>query len=119
MFTNIEVEFLTSSFWKRWKAFWGDSIWLNFEFYRMEGGRYRNTPNAIRRLALVGGPSSPGWVPLDLVLQGGTHESWKTQVRTIVLVGGFPGAIGDWRRLSRVSSKSYPPRSTRLCSSGM
>ena len=109
MFTTIEVDFLTSSFWKRWKAFWGDSIWLNHEFYRMEGGRYRNTPNAIRRLALVGGPSSPGWVPLDLVLRGGTHESRKTQVRTIVLVGGGAAIMEDWRRLSEVSSKSYPP----------
>ena len=108
VFTTIEADFLTSSFWKRWKAFWGDSIWLNSEFYRMEGGRYRNSPNAIRRVALAAGPSSPGWVPLDLVLRGATHESWKTQVRTIDLEGGMATAK-DWRRLSKISSKSYPP----------
>jgi hypothetical protein len=108
MFTTIEVEFLASSFWKRWKGFWGDSIWLNFEFYRMKGGRYPDKPNAILRLALVGGPSSPGWVPLDLVLRGGTDESRNTQVRT-VLVGGWAAVMEGWRRLSEVSSKSYPP----------
>ena len=109
MFTTIEAEFLTSSFLKRWKTFWGDSIWLNHEFYRMQAGRYSNTPDAIRRLALVDGPSSPGWVPLDLVLRGGKHESLKTEVDTIELVGGFGAFTKDWRRLSEVSSKSYPP----------
>jgi hypothetical protein len=109
MFTTIEVDFLTSSTWKRWKTFMGDSVWLNHEFYRMEGGRYSNTPNAIRRLALVGGPSAPGWVPLDLLLRGGTHESLKTQVRTITLEGSGMSVIEDWRRLSKVSSNSYPP----------
>jgi len=109
MFTTIEANFLTSSFLKRWRAFWGDSIWLNHEFYRMDGGRYPTSPNAIRRLALVGGPSSPGWVPLGLVLRGGKHESLKTEVRTIALEGGGAAAVEDWRRLSEVSSKSYPP----------
>ena len=81
MFTTIEVEYLTSSLWKRWKGFWGDDIWLNLEFYRMEGGLYPDTPNAIRRMQLDGtpSPSEPGWVPLDIVLRGGTHESRTTQ----------------------------------------
>ena len=107
MFTTIEANFLTRGFWKRWRGFWGDSIWLNHEFYRMEGGRYSNTPNAIRRLALVGGPSSPGWVPLDLVLRGGAHENRRTEVRT-ALVGGGAAVKEDWRRLSEVSSQNYP-----------
>ena len=73
MFTTIEVEYLTSSLWKRWKGFWGDDIWLNLEFYRMEGGRYRDTADTTRRMQLDGTPSScePGWVPLDIVLRGG------------------------------------------------
>jgi hypothetical protein len=81
MFTTIEVEYLTGSLWKRWKGFWGDDIWLNLEFYRMKGGRYPDKPNAIRRMQLDGhpSPSEPGWVPLDIVLRGGTHESRKTQ----------------------------------------
>ena len=81
MFTTIEVEYLTSSLWKRWKGFWGDDIWLNLEFYRMEGGLYPDTPNAIRRMQLDGTPSprEPGWVPLDIVLRGGTHASRTTQ----------------------------------------
>ena len=108
VFTTISVEFLTSSLWKRWKAFWGDSIWLNSEFYRMEGDRYPDEPNAIRRVALVDGPSSPGWVPLPLVLRGGTHESRNTQRRT-VLVGGFAAIMEDWWRLSEISSTNYPP----------
>jgi len=108
MFTTIDVKLLTSSFWKRWAAFWGQSIWLNYEFYRMDGGRYRNTPSATRRLALAIGPIKPGWVPLDLALRGGKHESRKTQMHTIALEGGWE-SMEDWRRLSKISSKRYPP----------
>ena len=81
MFTTIKVEYLTSSLWKRWKGFWGDDIWLNLEFYRMEGGRYQDTADTAHRMQLDGTPSSrePGWVPLDIVLRGGTHESRTTQ----------------------------------------
>ena len=81
MFTTIEVEYLESGLWKRLKGFMGDDIWLNLEFYRMEGGRYPDTPNATRRIALDGVPShkEPGWVPLDIVLRGATHERRRTQ----------------------------------------
>ena len=51
---NHRGQYLTSSLWKRWKGFWGDDIWLNLEFYRMEGGLYPDTPNAIRRIQLDG-----------------------------------------------------------------
>jgi hypothetical protein len=109
MLTTIEVRFLSNNPWKRWKGFWGDDIWLELEFYRMEGGRYPNEPNATRRIQLLGdNPSAPGWVPLDLVLRGGKHEHRKTQVHP-VLVGGFGAFTKDWRRLSEVSSKNYPP----------
>ena len=83
MFTTIEVEYLTSSLWKRIKGFMGDDIWLDLEFHRMEGGLYPDKPNAIRRRQLDGAPSpsEPGWVPLDLVLRGGTDESRKPQDR--------------------------------------
>ena len=81
MFTTIQVRFLENSLWKRMKGFMGDDIWLDLEFYRLEGGLYPDKPNAIRRIALDGAPShrEPGWVPLDIVLRGGTHESRKTQ----------------------------------------
>ena len=81
MFTTIAVEYLESSLWKRFKGFMGDDVWLDLEFYRMEGGRYRDKPNATRRIALDGVPShkEPGWVPLDIVLRGATHERRKTQ----------------------------------------
>ena len=81
MFTTIEVEHLEGSLWKSIKGFMGDDIWLDLEFYRLEGGRYPDTPNAIRRIALDGVPShrEPGWVPLDIVLRGATHERRKTQ----------------------------------------
>ncbi len=110
MLTTIEVRFLSSNPWKRWKGFWGDDIWLGLEFYRMEGGLYPDKPNATRRIQLVGdpSPSEPGWVPLDLVLRGGMHENRKTQVRT-VLVGGWGAFTKDWWRLSEVSSENYPP----------
>jgi hypothetical protein len=81
MLTTIEIRFLSSSPWKKWKGFWGDDIWLDLEFYRNEGGLYPDKPNVTRRIQLDGtpSPSEPGWVPLDIALRGGTHESRKTQ----------------------------------------
>ena len=81
MITTIDLEFLKGSLWKSIKGFMGDDIWLSLEFYRMEGGHYPSKPNTIRRLALDGVPShrEPGWVPLDIVLQGGTHERRNAQ----------------------------------------
>ena len=99
MFTTIEVGYLESSLWKRMKGFMGDDIWLDLEFYRMEGGLYPDKPNAIRRIALDGVPShrEPGWVPLDIVLRGGKHESRRTQkswpraFNMLLLVGDVTG----------------------------
>ena len=99
MFTTIEVEYLESSLWKRFKGFMGDDIWLNLEFYQMEGGRYRDKPNATRRIALDGVPShkEPGWVPLDIVLRGATHErrktqkSWPRAFNSTLLIGDVTG----------------------------
>ena len=81
MLTTIQLGFLEGSLWKSLKGFMGDGIWLDLEFYRNEGGRYPDGPNAIRGLGLIGASDhrSPGWVPLDLVLRGGTHESRRTQ----------------------------------------
>ena len=36
------------------QGFMGDDIDLNLEFYRTEGGRYPDTPDAIREIALDG-----------------------------------------------------------------
>ena len=44
MFTTIEVEYLESSLWKRFKGFMGDDIWLDLEFYCMEGGAIPTHP---------------------------------------------------------------------------
>ncbi len=99
MFTTIEIKYLESSLWKRFKGFMGDDIWLDLEFYRMERGRYPDKPNATRRIALDGVPShrEPGWVPLDIVLRGATHErrktqkSWPRAFNTTLLLGDATG----------------------------
>jgi hypothetical protein len=86
MLSTIQLKFLEGSLWKKLKGLMGDDVWLELEFYRGEGGVYPDEPNAVRRIALDGVPShrEPGWVPLDIVLRGPTHESRRTQ--------------SDWRR---------------------
>ncbi len=99
MFTTIDVAYLESSLWKRIKGFMGDDIWLDLEFYPLEGGRYPDQPDATRRMQLDGHPSvrEPGWVPLDIVLRGATHQERKTQKRhlrafnTTLLIGDVTG----------------------------
>lgn len=99
LLTTIQLRHLRNSLWQRFKGFMGDDIHLELEFYRMEGGRYPDTPNAIRRIALDGVPShrEPGWVPLDIVLRGGKHESRRTQkswpraFNMLLLVGDVTG----------------------------
>ena len=99
MFTTIEVAYLESSLWKRLKGFMGDDVWLNLEFHPMEGGLHSGEPNAIRRMQLDGHPSvrELGWVPLDLVLRGATHQERKRQkhhlraFNTTLLIGDVTG----------------------------
>ena len=99
MFTTIEIEYLESSLWKRFKGFMGDDIRLDLEFYHLEGGRYPDTPNATRRIALDGVPShrEPGSVSLDIVLRGATHErrktqkSWPRAFNSTLLIGDVTG----------------------------
>ena len=99
MFTTIEVAYLESSLWKSIKGFMGDDIWLDLEFYSMTEGLGAGRPNAIRRMQLDGHPSVRefGWVPLDIVLRGATHEARRTQKRhlrafnTTLLIGDVTG----------------------------
>ena len=81
MFTTIEKRFLEGSLWKRIKGFMGDDVVLDLEFYRTGSGPFPDGPDAVRGIALDGVPShrEPGWVPLDILLRGGTHEARRTQ----------------------------------------
>ena len=99
MLTTIDIDFLEGSLWKSIKGFMGDDIRLELEFYHMEGGRYPDTPDAIRRIALDGVPShrEPGSVSLDIVLRGATHErrktqkSWPRAFNSTLLIGDVTG----------------------------
>ena len=116
MFTTIERRWLESSLWKRIAGFMGDDVWLHLEFYRSEDGHYPDTPDAIREIQLDGSPSpsEPGWVPLGIVLRGGTHESRNTQesypraFNNTLLIGDVTGdgrsdlLIGDHPRIMKV-----------------
>ena len=81
LFTTIDVASLSGGLVKRLKGAMGDDTWLHLEFYRAERGVFGDAANAIRPIALDGAPShrEPGWVPLDIVLRGGLHESRRTQ----------------------------------------
>ncbi len=98
MITTINLEFLKGSVWKSIKGFMGDDIWLGLKFYQMENGRYPDTPNTIRGIALDGVPShrEPGWIPLDIVLRGATHERRNTQKR-------YPRAFNTTLRIGDVT----------------
>ena len=116
MITTINIEFLKSSLWKKIKGFMGDDIGLGLEFYQMEKGAYSGTPNTTRGIALDGVPShrEPGWVPLDVVLRGATHENRNTEksypraFNTTLLIGDVTGdgrsdlIIGDHPRIMTV-----------------
>ena len=116
MFTTIERRILRSSLWKRIAGFMGEDVWLRLEFYRSEDGHYPDTPDAIRKMQLDGSPSpsEPGWVPLGILLRGGTHESRNTQesypraFNNTLLIGDVTGdgrsdlLIGDHPRIMKV-----------------
>ena len=95
---TIHIRFLKGSLWKSIKGFMGDDIWLELEFYQMEEGHYPDTPNTIRRIALDGVPShrEPGWVPLDIVLQGATHERRNMEKK-------YPRAFNTTLRIADVT----------------
>ena len=81
MFTTIDVASLSGGLLKRLKGAMGDDTWLHLEFHRAERGVFGSAANAVRRIALDGAPShrERGWVPLNIVLRGGLHESRRTQ----------------------------------------
>ena len=99
MLTTIDIQFLTGNPWKQLKGLFGDDVWLELEFYRNERGRFADQPDAIHRIQLDGAPSprEPGWVPLDIVLRGATHEKrltqevWPRAFNTTLLIGDVTG----------------------------
>ena len=102
MITTIHLKFLKGSLWKRIKGFMGDDIRLDLEFYQMEEGNYPDTANTTRRIALDGVPShrEQGWVPLDIVLQGGMHERRNTEKR-------YPRAFNTTLRIRDVTGDGH------------
>ncbi len=99
MITAIHNKYLQSNLWRRFSGFMGGDIWLDLEFYRMDGGRYPGEPDATRRIQLhdTGSIREPGWVPLDVALRGGLHENrrWEKRHRgtfnSTLLIGDVTG----------------------------
>ena len=52
MFTTISRRYLKSSLFKTIAGFMGEDIWLDLEFYRMQGRLLSAKPNAVRRIQL-------------------------------------------------------------------
>lgn len=116
MIKSIDLDFLQGSLWKSIKGFMGDDILLDLEFYRMAGGHYPDEPDAVRRIALDGVPSHRelGWVPLEIILRGGKHQSrraessWPRTFNTTLRLGDVTGdgvsdlIIGDHPRIMDV-----------------
>ncbi|MCY3742263.1 MAG: VCBS repeat-containing protein [Candidatus Poribacteria bacterium] len=102
MITTIDLEHLHGSLWKSIKGFMGDDVGLGLEFYQMEGDRYPDRPNTTRGIALDGVPShrEPGWVPLDIVLRGATHESRNTEKK-------YPRAFNTTLRIGDVTGDGH------------
>ena len=99
MVTTIDPKFVEGSFWKTLKGAMGDDVLLDLEFYTARDGRFPDQPNVTRTIALDGAPShrEPGWVPLDVVLDGPTHTSkrtrtsWPRAFNRTVLIGDVTG----------------------------
>lgn len=77
MLSGIRHRYLTGSLWKRLKGYMGDDIWLDLDFYRTSGGVIPDTAGITRRIQLHNTRSirEPGWVPLEVVLRGATHQT--------------------------------------------
>ena len=99
MLTTIAAPFLRGTLYRRFRGFMGGEIHLRLELFRMTNGRYRDEPDATRRINLQypGAHRGPGWVPLDKALRGGTHERRLAETthprafNTIVLLGDVTG----------------------------
>ncbi len=121
MITVIKRRFLRNNLWMRFSGFMGGEVHLQLEFYRMKDGFYADEPDATRRIELQfpGAHRGPGWVPLDLALRGGTHESRNTRqdyaraFNTPVLVGDVTGddrldLLIGWDRKSLPGLRRHP-----------
>ena len=99
LITSVDRRILTRSMWKSLKGFMGEGIGVHLEFFRNEDGRYAEQPAATRSVGLIGASThrSPGWVPLDRVLRGATHEhrrtekGWPRLFNTNLLIGDVTG----------------------------
>ena len=118
MLTTIDIDFLEGSLWKSIKGFMGDDIRLDLEFYHMEGGRYPDTPDAIRRIALDGVPShrEPGSVSTGHRASRGdarTPQDAKELAACVQLDFAHRGC--DRRRPLRPAHRAAPETPGRLC----
>lgn len=99
MLTTIGSPFLRGTLYRRLRGFMGGEIHLSLEFFRMTDGQYADGPVATRRINLQypGAHRGPGWVPLDMVLRGATHERRLAETthprafNTPVLLGDVTG----------------------------
>ncbi len=99
MIETIDRKFFGNNLFMRFRGGMGGEVYVHIDFHQLQDARYRGGANTTRRTELQypGAHRGPGWVPLDLVLRGGQHqtrlmqEKYSRSFNAITLIGDVTG----------------------------